>query len=280
MTRTTSRHRLRAGALAAALVVAAAPAWVQAQPDAQAEADGRRTLAETIEAHGGLARFRSYGTMTYHTDRLPYSAAAPLDFDHTADLVARRHRMEGRSPKGEFVAGANDTQGWTTNLEALGQDPRWVNHGNNYFVLMPFVFADPGARVRSVGQRVFGGRAYDAVAVGYDRGVGDTSDDDYILYIDRDTRQLRLIDFAVTYKPMRGDTPIDRVPRLSLEFVEWQEVDGLLIPKTLHFAPWERTASGGRRTGDGVVYTVSDADFDEARPDPARFDPPEGAAIE
>ena len=87
-------------------------------------------------------------------------------------------------------------------------------------VLMPFVFADPGAHVRSVGERYYDGQTYDAIAVGFDHGVGDTSDDDYILYIEKDTHRLRLIDFAVTYSAMRGDTPIDELPRRSLEFVE------------------------------------------------------------
>lgn len=274
----TPHNRLQIGVLAATTLLVVSIGWATGPVDAEAE--GRRILAKTIEAHGGLEQFRSFGAVTYHTDGLPYSAAAPLDFDHTADLVTRRHRMDGRSAKGMFTAGSNDIQGWTTNAEALGIQPRWVNHGNSYFVLMPFVFADPGIHVRSVGERVFEGKTFDAVAIRYDRNVGDTSDDDYILYIDQETHCLRLIDFSVTYGPMRGDTPIDQLPRRSLEFVEWQDVDGLFIPKVLHYAPWERTANGGRRKETGVRYTVSDADFDTARPAASLFDAPAGATIE
>lgn len=271
-------HRFRVGMFAAVSTLMVATAW--AEDPANAEAKGRQILAQVVEAHGGLERFRSFGTLTYHTDGLPYSATAPLDFDHTADLIARRHRMEGRSAKGAFVTGSNDTQGWTTDADALGIQPRWVNHGNSYFVLMPFVFADPGVHVCRVGERVYDGQTYDAIAINYDHDRGDTSDDDYILYIDQSTRRLRLIDFSVTYGPMRGDTPIDQLPRRSLEFVEWQVIDGLIIPKVLHYAPWERTADGGKRKEAGVRYTVSNADFDTARPDASLFDAPANATIE
>ena len=241
---------------------------------------GQQILAKALEAHGGLERFRSFGTLTYHTDGLPYSEAAPLNFDHTADLVARHHHMAGRSAKGAFIAGSGDTHAWTTDTETLGIPPRWVNHGNSYFVLMPFVFADPGIHVRSLGERIFDGQTYDAIAIRYDRNIGDTSDDDYILYIDQTTHCLRLIDFSVTYGPMRDDTPIDQLPRRSLEFVEWQEVDGLSIPKVLRYGPWERTADGGQQKDQGVRYTISNANFDTVRPDASLFDAPVGATVE
>jgi len=244
------------------------------------QALGQEILAKALEAHGGIERFRTFGTLTYHTDGLPYSAAAPLNFDHTADLVVRHHRMEGDSAKGPFIAGSTDTQAWTTDTETLGIPPRWVNHGNSYFVLMPFVFADPGIHVRSLGERIFDGQTFDVIAIRYDRNIGDTSDDDYILYIDQTTHCLRLIDFSVTYGPMRGDTPIDQLPRRSLEFVEWQEVNGLSIPKVLRYGPWEQTADGGEQKDEGVRYTISNPNFDKDRPDASLFNALAGATVE
>ena len=281
-THTTRRNTWSwsAGALLiAALTSVSATAGPTDAPD-DAQTQGRTILQQMLDAHGGLEKFRSYGTVTYHTDGLPYSAQAPLQFNHIADLAARRHRMEGFSDAGSFIAGANDEIGWTTNADALGIPPRWVNHGNSYFALMPFVFADPGASVRFVGDREFDGQVFDAIAVNYSAGVGDTFEDDYVLYIDKQTHMLRLIDFSVTYGPMRGDTPIDELPRRSLEFVQWQQADGLLVPKVLHYAPWQRTATGGQRTDNGVQYTITNARFAASRPSAAIFDAPDGAHIE
>lgn len=276
---TTRAHRtVLALALTLSSAVFVLPSLRQAE--GSSESEGRAILSKVLDAHGGADLFRSFGTVRYHTDGLPYSAAAPLNFDHTADLVARHHRMEGESAKGTFVAAASETEAWTTDADALGIPPRWVNHGNSYFVLMPFVFSDPGTDVRDLGERTFEGKDYRAISVGYRRGVGDTSEDDYVLYIDPATYRLRLIDFSVTYGPMRGDTPIDELPRRSLEFVEWQETSGLLVPKTLHYAPWERTNDGGRRKEDGVRYTVSNIRFEEGRPDTNLFRPVPGATLE
>jgi len=265
-----SRFRLASWALMATLT--ALPSFAQSQSPDQKE--GQRLLEATLDAHGGRDRFDAFGGLTYHTDGLPYSAQAPLNFDHTADLVARQHRMEGHSAKGSFTAGANATQGWTTDEEALGIPPHWVNHGNSYFVMMPFVFADPGTQARSLGQREYQGQLYDAVAVRFAQGTGDTSEDDYVLYLDRQTHRLRLIDFAVTYGPMRGEMPIDELPRRSLEFVDWQNVDGLWIPKSLHYAPWTRTERGGLRQDQGATYTISNAHFQAQRPDASLFAEP------
>ncbi len=280
----THTHRIMHSLARAAATLAIAFAfWGQTQAalaNADDESQGRAILERMLEAHGGLNRFQSFGTVTYHTDGLPYSAAAPLTFDHVADLVTRRHRMDGFSSTGSFVAGANDDIGWTTNPDALGIAPRWVNHGNSYFALMPFVFADPGATVRFVGERIYDGNAYDVIAVSFASGVGDTFEDDYVLYVDQSTHRLRLIDFSVTYGPMRGDTPIDELPRRSLEFTQWQVAEGLLVPAVLQYGPWQRTAGGGRRSEPGVQYTISNVQFSKARPDAALFDAPDGAHIE
>lgn len=250
----------------------------QAQPT-PAQLEGQRLLNRTLDAHGGLERFRSFGSLRYHTRNLPYGAGG-LTFDHTADLVVRNHRMEGTGKAGPFIAAANGEQGWTTNAESIGIEPRWITHGNSYFIMMPFVFADPGANVRSIGARTFNGETYDAVAISYGQGVGDTAEDDYILYLDRETHRLRLIDFAVTYKKIRGDTPINQVPRFSLAFNAYAEVDGLLVPSELRFALWTRTETGGVQNEQGADYTVSNADFDQAQPDASLFEPVEGATIE
>lgn len=240
-------------------------------------AEGQRLLLRTLDAHGGIDTFREFGTFSYRTEGLPYSANAPLDFQHTADLRFRHHHMEGNGSAGAFTAGVDRHGGWATDLDTLGVPPAWVNHGNSYFAMMPFVFADPGITLQSVGQRTFADQIYDAVRVTYDRGVGDTHRDDYVLYLDPQTHRLRLIDFAVTYGPMLGDTPADQAPRRSLEFVSWQKADGLLVPRELRYAPWKRTDNGGERDGDAAEYHIQQPTFSSASPDPTLFTPPSEA---
>ena len=94
---------------------------------------------------------------------------------------------------------------------------------------MPFVFADPGTHVRSVGRRAYDGKTYDAIAVRYGRGTGDTSEDDYVLYIDPVTTRLAACVYIVTYPTLLPEG-ITASAEHVLVYDEFTTVDGLLVP--------------------------------------------------
>ncbi len=89
---------------------------------------------------------------------------------------------DGLITSSAYTLGANHGEVWIKPaLDALGgTPPRFYIWTPFYFFGMPFVFADPGVVLESLGKRSFGGEKFDAIRVTYKKGTGDSSDDSYI----------------------------------------------------------------------------------------------------
>ncbi len=236
----------------------------QAEEVDHADAPRAQALTDALKAHGGIDTWRAYARMDYATTDFPLGANAPFDFTQTTDLHNRRHLTHGEN----FTSGKNEDGAWALpNTQALGLPPAFFESGNFYFIAMPFVFADPGVITRDIEDAEFQGRTYDRVVVSYPQHIGDTPEDDYILYIDQGSRRLKMIDFVPTSAEVNGDTPLNEIPRKALVFDTWEHYDGLLIPSKATFYGW----ADGQLQGDGNSYTIHDVRFSRKAPRPDIF---------
>jgi Family of unknown function (DUF6503) len=228
------------------------------------EPQGSKALTAALQAHGGLETWQSYARLDYATEDFPLGANAPFNFTQTTDLWSRRHITQGEG----FTSGLNENEAWASpNVQALGLPPAFFERGNFYFAAMPFVFADPGVIAKDLGSKTFQDRQYDLVAITYPKGIGDTPEDDYILYIDAQTHRLKMIDFIPTSAEVNGDTPKDQLPRKALVFDNWQQANGLLVPSKLTFFGW----ADGQLQGQGNTYTIHNVYFSTTPPKPSIF---------
>jgi hypothetical protein len=223
-------------------------------------------LARTFAAHGGLDRWAEFSRMTYDMDGFPLSKPMSRPNTSTVDLRQRRNRIDGDG----FVVAFDGQQAWADpGPEAVGLPSRFVTLGSFYFIGMPFVFGDDGVVLEDGGTGTFKGRTYRVVRVGYRRGTGYTSKDDYVLYIDPETDRLALIHHSVTEN--------DDVDRVTWTFDQWQEVEGLWLPARMTLYPGFRPD----HPGEGSSFTIEKVRLgrspppDElyARPDTAVVDP-------
>lgn len=224
-------------------------------------------LDKTWEAHGGLEQWRAQRAMTYTLHDFPLSAQVSKPNTSTVDLHNRCNRIEGEG----FIVGFDGKEAWSApGPDAVGLPPRFFALGSFYFVGMPFVFADPGVVLEDRGTATFRDKEYRVVAVGYESGVGHTSRDDYILYVDPDTDLLELIHHSVT-------KPSNKVERVTWIFDEWQEVSGLMIPARMTFY-------GGWNEGvvpePGAPCTIEDAEFATTPPDAAIYARPADGVVD
>jgi len=232
---------------------------------ALAEKSGENALAKTFEAHGGLDIWASKGTMIYTLDGFPLSPQVAKPNKSTVDLKNRYNLIEGEG----FTVGFNGETAWAVpGPDAVGLPTRFFNLGSFYFIGMPFVFGDQGTVATDAGTATFKGKTYRAVNIGYKKGTGYTSKDDYVLLIDPDTDRLALIHHSVTEVP--------DVDRVTWVFNEWQEVDGLLVPALLTFYPgWNP-----EDPGEGSVTVIKNVSFSDDSPNPSIYNPPSGAVID
>ncbi|MHC5113805.1 MAG: hypothetical protein ACYTGP_05195 [Planctomycetota bacterium] len=247
--------------IAGASLLASGPTPVEPAPRDPASSP----LAATFDAHGGLDRFRSYRQLAYTMDGFPLSPQMAKRNRSTVDLHRRFNRIDGDG----FTVGFDGTDAWSEPVaDASGLPSRFVTLGSFYFIGMPFVFGDEGVVVTPAGTQTFRGRSYRVFQIGYVRGTGYTSKDDYTVLIDPATDRLALIHHSVTENP--------DVDRVTWVFDRWQTVDGLLVPAQLTFHPgWNPDDPG-----EGHSFTVEDVHLSAVAPDASLYARPKGATVD
>ena len=229
-------------------------------------------LERCLDAHGGIGRWQSFGTVEYD---LTWENANGARKDH--QLFNLRTR-DGLITSAGYTLGSSQGEVWIKPaLEALGgTPPRFYMWTPFYFFGMPFVFADPGAKRESLGKRSFQGREYDAIRVTFQSGTGDSPDDYYVAYVDPNSAQLRLVEYVVTFPSIRKGKPLEQLEPHAILFEEWQQADGLLVPKVARFYNWKEGNIEGEPLGE---LTFSAAHFSQNTPDGSKFARPADAVV-
>ncbi|GAA4291304.1 hypothetical protein GCM10023163_06370 [Aestuariibaculum suncheonense] len=99
-----------------------------------------------------------------------------------------------------------------------------------YFNAMPFVFSDEGIRYTESEPLLFEGKTYPGIKISYDKGVGESSEDEYVLYYDEVTHRMAWLAYTVTYFSKEKSKKFN-----FIKYDKWQEIGGLLVPKVLQW---------------------------------------------
>jgi len=253
--------------------------WVEervAESRARMEAsEAGQLLWRATEAHGGLATWLAKGTISFTFDYQPLGN--PSQRRHTrneADLWRSRAFQEEVDGDARFAF--DGEQAWIVpDLDAFPSTPRFWSTTPYYFVGIPFVLADPGARYERLEDAELDGVSHQLVRVTYEDGTGDSPDDYYIIYVHPETHRVGAIRYVVAYParfPQGGHSP-----EKLMRYQDLREVDGLLLPHGLDTFAWDPEAEA---IGDQVTeITVSDYALGRTIP-ASRFAAPEGATIQ
>lgn len=220
-------------------------------------------LGPSIDAHGGLDRWSSFGTLEYDF------AKGDTREHHLIDLHSRKLLLTGEG----YTIGFDGQEVWVMpDLDAYSGRPRFYSSLNFYFFGIPFVLADPGAIHESLGRTVVGDETYDLVKTSFEPGVGDSPDDYYLTYLDTTSHHVELLLYTVTFRSREPNE------NYGARTYEWEEVDGLLVPSKMSSYRWNAEASTlGEHRSDAFFTNVT---FRTERPDEALFAMPDGAEID
>lgn len=177
------------------------------------------TFTKGILAHGGIDRWRAFQTVSYELET-PSNRQTQL-----IDLNTRSVRITDSL----FVLGYDGEQVWVSpDLESFGEgSPRFYHNLYFYFFAMPYALADPGINYEDLGEQTIEGKAYHAIKVSYDLGIGDSPEDFYVAHFNPETRLMELLLYTVTYFSKESHEKYNAL------IYEWQEIDGLLVTKSI-----------------------------------------------
>lgn len=218
---------------------------------------------QVLDAHGGLERWREMRQLEFDL----YSDTTFVDHQ-VIDLYNRKVLISNDL----YTIGYNGDEVWYTGKENAfpGGSARFYHNLQFYFFALPFVFADPGVIHEVLEPRTFQGKEYEVMRFTYENEVGDSPEDEYIIYINPDIKQMELLLYTVTY--FTGEDDDGYGARL---YSQWQQVNGLLVPLTSERFNWEKDALGEFRYASGYRNVI----LEEKAPDQTMFHAPTNASI-
>lgn len=230
-------------------------------------------LSNPLRAHGGLEKWRKFQQLEYE---LRWTGGSnPMEDRQLFNLVTRAGRIQCE----RYVVGGSFSEGvWVMpNEKALGSMPaRFYLWTPFYFFSMPFVFADPGAKVTAKGPKTIDGVAYEVVEIRFAAGAGDAPDDVYLAHFEQKSGRLRIVQYMVTYFD-GGDAARQGTARWNaIVFDEWQDVQGLSVPRKTTFREWKDGKPEGPSRG---ILEFSMVRFAETPPPAGNFEKPAGAVL-
>lgn len=194
--------------------------------------DFPKDIAAIFKAHGGIQAFDQMNTLIFELSNPEGNEK------HTTDLNTRHARVE----TDKFALGFDGNNAWLVQDSTYFKgNPRFYHNLMFYFYAMPFVLGDKGISYEKVEDLKVGDNSYPGYKITYGDGIGDSPKDNYFIYYDGETHQMKYLGYTVTFFSKETSEKISLI-----EYSDWNEVNGLLLPKTLKW----------RNYKDGIVGDV------------------------
>lgn len=217
-------------------------------------------LAAIFEAHGGIDTWTTMNNLCYQMEGRSGTET------HTTDLKNRKAKIEHK----DWSIGYDGEDVWLlqNKPDSYQGNARFYHNLMFYFYAMPFILADDGIEYSTVAETELDGKMYKGIKIGYKANVGDTPEDEYILFYDTETNKMEWLAYTVTFKT--GEKSDDW---RFIKYSNWQELNGLILPETLTWYNVENGAPTSKRNDmEFTKVTISTLTLDDtvfAKPEAA-----------
>jgi len=200
------------------------------------------TLKKILDAHGGLQQWDNQNTLQYTLGNQ----------EQTIDLKSRNVKITAP----DYTMGSSGDTVWIMqDTASFKGSPRFYHNLMFYFHSVPFVFADKGIHYEKVADKEIEGHTYGGLKISFDEGVGDASKDQYIIYYDTATLQMKWLAYNSTYSSQKKSDKYNLI-----KYATWEKVNGLLLPSELQWYEYENGEVGSPRGNPRLFSGVSLSD--------------------
>ena len=219
-------------------------------------------ISKVFDVHGGIDTWNTMQSLVFEIQHSEGKEKTTTALKNRESLIETE----------KFKIGFDGDNVW------LKQDDSLAYKGNAkfyynlmfYFYAMPFILADDGIIYEDTEPLVFDGKSYPGIKVSYNAGVGESPEDEYILYYDSDTNQMAWLGYTVTYFTKEKGKEFH-----FIKYTNWQTVEGLLLPETLTWYNYENNLPTTKRSDLKFLNIKLSAE----KPEAAIFEAPEGAIV-
>ncbi|WGF92532.1 DUF6503 family protein [Aequorivita marisscotiae] len=177
------------------------------------------SLQNVFMAHGGLDRWKQMNNLCFEMK------GKNGDEIHTVSLPNRKTKIESK----DWSIGKDANGVWLLRHDLSYEgNPVFYHNLMFYFYAMPFIISDPGTNYTAVEPTELDGKMYNGFKISYNDNVGDSPEDEYILYFNPTTNKMAWLAYTVTFKDQKKSDDWHYI-----KYDKWQEVNGLLLPEKM-----------------------------------------------
>ncbi|MGM5469945.1 DUF6503 family protein [Flavobacteriaceae bacterium LMO-SS05] len=179
-------------------------------------------ISKVFEAHGGLAVWKQMQTLEF---TIPGKNGTEVN---RVDLKSRKTLIDMPN----HTMGFDGSEVWLYKKDTMAfkGNPKFYYNLMFYFYAMPFVLADDGIHYKDADPLIFEGKTYPGIKISYDSSVGESPDDEYILYYDQVDHKMAFLSYTVTFFSKEKSKEFH-----FIKYGNWQNINGLLLPESLEW---------------------------------------------
>lgn len=176
-------------------------------------------LVEVFMANGGLDKWNSMHNLCFEMK------GKDGEEIHTISLPDRKTKITSK----KWSMGYDGKNVWLLKNDPDYQgNPKFYHNLMFYFFAMPYVLGDPGTNYTALPPTELDGKMYNGYKVTYNKGIGDSSNDEYILFFDPQTHKMTWLAYTVTFGKSEQSADWHYI-----KYDKWQEVNGLQLPEKI-----------------------------------------------
>ena len=219
-------------------------------------------ISKIFDAHGGLDHWNTMKSLKFTMKKPNGNEVTTTNLKNRKSLIEMPNHLIGFN--GEDV--------WLKNKDtaAYKGNAKFYYNLMFYFYAMPFVLADDGIIYEDTNPLIFEGKTYPGIKISYETGIGESPEDEYILYYDSETHKMAWLSYTVTYFSKEKSKEFR-----FIKYSNWQSVEGLLLPETLTWYNYENNLPTTKRND----LQFSDVVLSKEKPSDTLFKVTEGAKI-
>ncbi|OEK08906.1 hypothetical protein A8C32_00230 [Flavivirga aquatica] len=219
-------------------------------------------ISKIFKAHGGLDAWNSLQLLEFTMKKPKGDEVTTTNLRNRKSLIQMPNHTIGYNGKDVWLKD-KDTA-------VYKGKPKFYYNLMFYFYAMPFILSDDGIVYEDVKPLEFEGKSYPGIKISYNAGVGESPEDEYILYYDAETNKMEWLGYTVTYFSKKKGKEFH-----FIKYSNWQTVDGLILPETLTWYNYENNIPTTKR--NDLKFT--DIKLSKEQPNTTIFEAPEGSRI-
>lgn len=190
------------------------------------------SVSKVFKTHGGIQTWKDFEGLYYEIEKPDGNDIYNVSLKDRKSLISMKHHQLGFD--GENV--------WLRNLDTIKYkgNAKFYYNLMFYFYAMPFVLGDDGINYKDVEPLQYEGTSYPGVLISYNSGVGESPEDEYILYYHPETNEMSWLAYTVTFFSKEKSKKFNLI-----RYNDWEEVEGVKLPAKIQ---WHHYNEG--RIGD------------------------------